>query len=259
MSPQHPRIILGTSLKMYFSHARTLEWTRSVAKILASSPAVTEGLVEFFVVPSYPALREVIQILKPNPVAAQNVASTEPGPFTGEVSAAELAEIGVSMVEIGHAERRRLLGETDEQIATKCSLVMRHGMTPLICVGEEKAGSPEEAARTVVAQVDSALASARERGTIGRVIVAYEPHWAIGADAPAPADYVRDVCGSAGDQLKARYGDLALLYGGSAGPGVLTSLGSAVDGLFLGRFVHDPRNVKRVIDEAAALIERSRV
>ena len=259
MSQQQPRIVLGTSLKMYFSHAKTLEWARSVATILASSPAVAEGLVEFFVVPTYPALREVIQIMDPNPVAAQNVASAEPGPFTGEVSAAELAEIGVSMVEIGHAERRRLLGETDNQIATKCSLVMRHGMTPLICVGEETAGSPEDAATTVVAQVDSALALAREHGPMGRVIVAYEPHWAIGAEAPAPADYVRHVCGSAGDRLKGRYDDMTLLYGGSAGPGVLTSLGSSVDGLFLGRFVHDPRNVKRVIDEATSLIEHSHV
>lgn len=259
MAPRQPRIVLGTSLKMYFSHARTLEWARSVAEILASSPAVTEGLVEFFVVPTYPALREVIQILEPNPVAAQNVASTELGPFTGEVSAAELAEIGVRMVEIGHAERRRLLGETDEQIAIKCSLVMRHGMTPLICVGEEKAGSPDEAASVVVTQVESALAPAREQGAVGRVIVAYEPHWAIGAAAPAPAAYVREVCRSAGEQLRTRYDDIALLYGGSAGPGTLTSLGDAVDGLFLGRFVHDPRNVKRVIDEATALIDDSRV
>ncbi|MFT8396513.1 triose-phosphate isomerase family protein [Propionibacterium sp.] len=257
MTADGPRILLGVSLKMYFSHAHTLEWAHSVSRILSASPAVTQGLIEFFVVPTYPALREVVQILQPNPVGAQNVASTEQGAFTGEVSAAELAEIGVSMVEIGHAERRSLLGETDADIAAKCSLVMRHGMTPIICVGEAAPGNSDDAASVVVSQVDAALALVKEQASTARVVVAYEPHWAIGAQHPAPAEYVRKVCGTAKDELTSRYQNLVLLYGGSAGPGTLNSLCNTVDGLFLGRFVHDPRNVSRVIDEATNLIEQS--
>jgi triosephosphate isomerase len=254
MTPQEPKIVLGTSLKMYFSHAQTLEWSRAVAEILAGSPAVSDGSVEFFVAPTFPALPEVIRIFAPNPVAAQNVASYERGPYTGEVSAAELAEIGVRIVEIGHAERRRLMGETDSQVAAKCALALRNGLTPLICVGESERGSVNHAVDVVTDQVNAALAEAGDAGPSARVLVAYEPHWAIGGAEPAPASYVGEVCQAARDRLGRPWGDLKLLYGGAAGPGTLTALGETVDGLFLGRFVHDPREVARVLDEAAALL-----
>lgn len=247
-------LLLGTSLKMYFGHQRTLAWAREVAAILAASPAVTDGRVEFFVAPSFPALPEVVRILAPHPVAAQDVAAAESGAFTGEVSAGELAEIGVRLVEIGHAERRRLFRETDAEIAAKCAVVLGRGLTPVLCAGEPEAGDPAAATDIVVDQVDAALAGSLRGDPARRVVVAYEPHWAIGAAEAAPATYVREVCGPARERLRDRYPGLALLYGGSAGPGTLTALGDVVDGLFLGRFVHDPRNVAAVLDEAAALL-----
>ncbi|WOP19093.1 triose-phosphate isomerase family protein [Raineyella sp. LH-20] len=248
------RIVLGTSLKMYFGHQQTLRWASAVADILAASPAVETGQLEFFLAPAFPALPETVRIFAPHPVAAQDVAAAEPGAFTGEVSAAELAEIGVRLVEIGHAERRRLFGETDAQIATKCAMALAHGLTPVLCVGEPELGTVAEAARVVVDQVDAALAAPLRDTPDRRVIVAYEPQWAIGAAEPAPADRIRAICDLVRDELRERYSDLVLLYGGSAGPGTLTGLGDAVDGLFLGRFVHDPRNVARVVDEAGRLL-----
>ncbi|QGF23522.1 triose-phosphate isomerase family protein [Raineyella fluvialis] len=255
MSTVRSHVVLGTSLKMYFSHARTLAWAKDVAAILAAAPAVADGRVEFFVAPSFPALPEAVRILAPHPVAAQDVAAAETGAFTGEVSAGELAEIGVRLVEIGHAERRRLFRETDAEIAAKCAVVLGQGMTPVLCVGEPEAGDPSTAADVVVDQVDAALSAALPATTPRRVIVAYEPHWAIGAAEPAPAAYVQETCGIARERLLQRYPGLTLLYGGSAGPGTLTALGDAVDGLFLGRFVHDPRNLAAVIDEASALLD----
>lgn len=254
MARSRPRILLGTSLKMYFGHQQTLQWAQAVAEILAASPAVADGRVEFFVAPAFPALPETVRILAPHPVAAQDVAAAEPGAFTGEVSAAELAEIGVRLVEIGHAERRRLFGETDATIATKCAVALRHGLTPVLCVGEREPEDAAAAARIVVDQVDAALSGPLRDTPDRQVIVAYEPHWAIGAAEPAPAAYVREVCGPAREQLQDRYPGLVMLYGGSAGPGTLTALGDAVDGLFLGRFVHDPHNVAAVIDEATSLL-----
>ena len=84
-----------------------------------------------------------------------------------------------------------------------------------------------------------------------RVIVAYEPYWAIGAAQPAPTGYVADVCQRVRAALAEHLDDVAIIYGGSAGPGLLTDLGGDVDGLFLGRFAHDPQAVAGVLAEAA--------
>ncbi len=250
--------ILGVSLKMYFAHERSLTWMRQVAAILADASAMTAGEVEFFAVPSFPALKDAVEILRPHAVGAQDVAATDLGAYTGEVSAAELAEIGVSIVEVGHAERRLLFGEDDAVVHAKCQQVLGHGLTPLLCVGEPSRVSSEEAATLVVSQVRSALlvdaAILREQ-----VVIAYEPHWAIGAPDAAPPDHVREVCRLVKNQLDADLPNLRLLYGGSAGPGTLTALGSAVDGLFLGRFAHDPANVAEILEEASARSRSARV
>lgn len=182
-------------------------------------------------------------------VGAQDLASEDSGAFTGEVSGVELAEVGARVVEVGHAERRRLFGETDEIVTQKTSAALRNALTPVLCIGESVKSDPAVAAAESMRQVVSAL----EGAPAGRVIVAYEPVWAIGAAEPAPAEYIRAVCAI----LRESVGDLAgrddsvVIYGGSAGPGLLTQLGSDVDGLFLGRFAHDTAALGRVLDEAA--------
>lgn len=241
--------LLGVSLKMYFTHERTLEWMRQVAGILSASQAVADGDIEFFVAPSFPALKDAVEILHPNPVGAQDVAATDLGAYTGEVSAAELAEIGVSLVEIGHAERRRYFGEDDETFRAKCRQVLNHDLTPLLCVGEPERQDPVDTVARVVSQASHALLGESDQVT-ERVVLAYEPYWAIGAAEAAPAEYVQQVCRLVKEQLQDRLPAMRLIYGGSAGPGTLTSLGDAVDGLFLGRFAHDPANVEAIIQEA---------
>jgi triosephosphate isomerase len=167
------------------------------------------------------------------------------------VSAAELAEVGVRLAEVGHAERRRWQGETDEVVAAKTAAAMRHGLTPVVCVGEVESGHPADAARESVRQLRSALTAA----PIGRVIVAYEPVWAIGAAAPAPPAHIRASCAALAAELtqSADRAGSTVIYGGSAGPGLLAALGDTVDGLFLGRRAHDPAGLLAVLDEAAAL------
>ena len=102
--------------------------------------------------------------------------------------------------------------------------------------------------RVVVDQVVSAL----PEGAAKRVLVAYEPVWAIGAAQPAPHDYISSVCHAVRLALGDRLGDFGIVYGGSAGPGLVAALGDSVDGLFLGRFAHDPAAVEAVLDELAA-------
>lgn len=248
-------VLVGISLKMYFGHAEAVAWFESVAALATGQPALADGSVRLVVLPSFISIPAAVARFDGTGVVigAQDVAAADDGPFTGEVSASELAEVGVGVVAVGHAERRRLFGETDTVVAAKTAAALRHGLTPLICVGET-AGLSVVAAATVIDQVDAALRGAPR----GAVIVAYEPVWAIGASAPADDDHITTVTLALRQhlaELPARVGS-SVIYGGSAGPGLLTRLGTAVDGLFLGRFAHDPGALARVLDEAAALARR---
>ncbi|MEO5535838.1 MAG: triose-phosphate isomerase family protein [Pseudolysinimonas sp.] len=244
-------LVVGVSFKMYFSHARARQWFAEVASSLGGHPALATGRVELFVLPTYLQIADAVEALSNTPirVGAQDVAATDEGSFTGEVSAAELAEIGATIAEVGHLERRALYGETDDIVAAKTAAALRAGLTPLICVGGSERDD-DDAGRAAVEQLERALAAA----PTGRVLVAYEPGWAIGAAQPAPASHIAAVSGALRASLsESERAGSAVLYGGSAGPGLLTELNGAVDGLFLGRFAHDPAQLARVVDDADAL------
>jgi triosephosphate isomerase len=250
-----PAFTVGVSLKMYFGHRRTLEWAARVAEIAQSHPAVASGAVELFVVPTFPALVPVGGLTAPAGIAlgAQDLFWEDAGAFTGEVSGAELREVGCSLVEIGHAERRALFGDDDERVRLKVAAAVRNDLVPLLCVGETERGSVEDAVGLVLAQIESALGSAAE----GRVLAAYEPVWAIGAPEPAEPAFIAGVVTALEEALTALPGRAGsrVIYGGSAGPGLLTALEGRVPGLFLGRFAHDPEAVRAILDEALALAE----
>ncbi|AOX64690.1 triose-phosphate isomerase [Curtobacterium sp. BH-2-1-1] len=250
-------LTIGVSLKMYFSHARTLEWAAAVADIARTHPAVQSGAVELFVIPTFPALVPVREVIGDAPVTlgAQDLAWADTGAFTGEVSGAELREIGVALVEIAHAERRSLFHETDEEIAGKVHAAFRNHLRPLICVGEATCASSETAVADVTAQLDRFLATATADGLAGPIIAAYEPVWAIGAPAPAPDEHIVAVLSGIEEHLASRpelAGSVAI-YGGSAGPGLLTRGQGRIGGLFLGRFAHDPAAIRTILDEAGQL------
>ncbi|WOF24277.1 triose-phosphate isomerase [Microbacterium betulae] len=251
-------VTVGVSLKMYFGHRQATEWFRTVAERVRAHAAVAAGDVELFVVPTYLQVLPAVAAFSGTPVrvGAQDVAAADAGAFTGEVSAAELAEVGVALAEVGHAERRALFAETDEITAAKAAAALRNGLTPVLCLGEDRRVHAEAAAEATVAQLRADLDGAPG----GRVVLAYEPVWAIGAADPAPAHHIRTVAGAlraALDDLPGREGS-SVVYGGSAGPGLLGSLGDDVDGLFLGRFAHDPDDLVAVLDEAAALARTRR-
>jgi triosephosphate isomerase len=246
--------MIGVSLKTYFGHRQATEWFEQVAERVRSHPAVASGDLGFFVIPTYLQIAEAVAAFADTPVriGAQDVSAFGAGAYTGEVSGAELAEVGVTIAEIGHAERRRLFGETDQEIAAKAAEALRCDLTPLLCIGEAQQLDTAGAANATVAQLHANLTGVPP----GPVIVAYEPVWAIGAPAPAPAGHIVAVGRAlrvALDALPEREGSV-VIYGGSAGPGLLTQLGDAVDGLFLGRFAHDPDNLLAVLDEACSLV-----
>lgn len=251
-------MLIGASLKMYFSHARTVEWTTEVARILAAHTA--RDAVTAFVIPQYPSIPAAIDAAGAFPAArlavgAQDVATEDAGPYTGEVSAAVLAELGCGYVEVGHAERRRMFGDTDDVVAAKTHAALRHGLIPIVCIGEPERVTPTEAVRVCTAQLRSAMSAAVAAGAEGPIVVAYEPLWAIGADAPAATDHIRRVCSELRAHLADRRPGASVIYGGSAGPGLLSLIADSVDGLFLGRFAHEPPAVRAILDEVGALSE----
>jgi triosephosphate isomerase len=249
-------VSVGVSLKMYFGHADARRWFERVAAVAAGHPAVVDGRVECFVIPTYLQVLPAVEAFRGTRVVigAQDVATEDVGAYTGEVSAAELAEVGVRLAEVGHAERRRLFGETEDVVAAKTAAALRNGLTPVLCLGEAERVEATDAASDVVRQLHTAIDAAPD----GRVLVAYEPVWAIGAPEPAPAEHIAEVARAVRAELDrtAGRGGSRVIYGGSAGPGLLTRLGDAVDGLFLGRFAHDPAALADVLDEAAALAGR---
>jgi len=243
---------VGVSLKMYFGHSEALDWCERVASIARSHSAVQSGEVELFVIPSFVSIPGALTALADTPVVvgAQDLASADRGAFTGEVSGLELTEMGVGVVEVGHAERRRIFGESDAIVASKTTAALRNRIAPVLCLGETERLDADAAAAVCVAQLASALADAPD----GRVIVAYEPVWAIGAAEPAAPLHIRAVCARLRTAIDAYPGHAGsiIIYGGSAGPGLLATLGDDVDGLFLGRFAHDTDALRSVLDEAAA-------
>jgi triosephosphate isomerase len=247
-----PSLTIGVSLKMYFGRAQTAQWCRAVADIAGCHPAVTGGHVRLVVLPSTPYLTETVNIFSSTRVqiGAQDLFWEDEGAYTGEVSGAQLRELGCDYAEIGHAERRRIFGEDDVTIAAKTAAAFRNRLTPLLCVGESKYSSVEAATAQCMWQLNSALSSVGDDVT-APMLVAYEPQWAIGATEPASAQHITAVCTALRAHLEgSRFTGSHVIYGGSAQPGLLTRIRGDIDGLFLGRFAHDPRAVSMILSEA---------
>ncbi|MDQ0675196.1 triosephosphate isomerase [Pseudarthrobacter siccitolerans] len=257
------KAIIGVSLKMYFGYQRSVDYCRDVAAIAFAHPAVQSGDIELFVLPTLPVLPEAARILGTAGAAsgAQDIFWEDEGAFTGEVGGRTVAELGGRYAEVGHAERRRIFGEDDRIIGLKTAAAYRNGLTPVLCVGELQQGSVEEAITRCTAEIDAAINRARSLAPARRTIVAYEPQWAIGAPEPATPEYISAVITGLDAHLRGLPGqaDSRVIYGGSAGPGLISKLDSAVAGLFLGRFAHDPQALKTILDETAARLAAAAV
>ncbi len=162
----------------------------------------------------FPYLAQAAERLAGTPVAwgAQNVSEHAQGAYTGEVSAAMLAEFGCRYVIVGHSERRSLYGETDELVAAKFGAVQAAGLRPILCVGEtlaeRDAGRTEE---VVARQLDAVLAKHAKAPTV----LAYEPVWAIGTGRTATPEQAQEIHAF----LRKRVAHGArILYGGSVKP-----------------------------------------
>lgn len=241
-------LYIGVSSKMYMGYADSLRWLRQLRHEVDTRPALAAGRVVPFVIPSFPVLPAAASIIEGSPLllGAQNSGWAD-GPWTGEVAPSMLAELGVTLVELGHAERRRHFHEDNAMVAQKVAAAWTAGMTPLLCVGELENAEPAAAAHVVYEQIAAAVG---DWDSAADLVIAYEPVWAIGAPEPAHPAYISAVVQALRDLLaQHQLAALPIIYGGSAKPGLLPEL-TGVSGLFLGRFAHDARNFGTVLDEA---------
>lgn len=247
-------VLLFTSLKTYFGYAETRRWIHAIARIVAEARESGSFPMEVAIFPDVVALSGVAPLFDGSGISlgSQDVAPDESGPQTGEVSARVLVEIGCTFVEIGHAERRLRFGETDELIRQKLANAVGHGLIPVLCVGEQR-GSGLPAAEFCEGQLLSALRGLDEPGLSTRLVIAYEPVRAIGAEESASPEQIVETVGALRRAAEAHPSvvDFQVIYGGSAGPATVPRLQSVIDGLFLGRFVHDPTELRRVIEAYA--------
>ncbi|NVN00505.1 triosephosphate isomerase [Arthrobacter sp. SDTb3-6] len=250
-------IVLGVSLKLYLDVADTMHWAQSVSKLTRTHPAIAQGRVRLFVLPSLPALPAVKDAFRGTPVSigAQDLFWKDRGAFTGAVSGTDLRAVGCSYVEVGHAERRTIFGDDDETVGRKLAAALRNHLTPVLCVGETEKSDSAQAALETVHELESALTDVVPSDGGHDLIVAYEPRWTIGQTQPASPEHIGRVITELRQRLASdhRIRASSVLYGGSAQPGTLSMLGRKADGLFLGRFAHDPKQFALILDEAAAL------
>lgn len=235
---------------MYFDIQSTLSYVRGVLQLDGDA---WNARLDLFVIPDFVTLMESARILESSSVmlGAQDTFWEDKGAYTGEVSPLVLRQAGARIVEIGHAERRAVFGETDDWVAKKAGAAARNGLIPLVCIGEKTYHNIASAAvgaavQECKPQVTSVLAAVPDDA---EVILAYEPVWAIGAAEPANPDHVVNVTKELRKLAGDRKGVTRILYGGSAGPGTFAKISEGVDGLFLGRFAHDIHNLKKVIQE----------
>lgn len=172
----------------------------------------------------YPYLAQAADLLGGTRVAwgAQDVSEHASGAYTGEVSAAMLAEFGCRYVLVGHSERRQLHGESDAAVAAKFAAVQASGMTPVLCIGETLAERDAGGTEAVVARQLGAVIAAAGGAAFGNAVVAYEPVWAIGTGRNASPEQAQAVHAFVRAQLAADdaavAGGLRILYGGSVKP-----------------------------------------
>jgi len=236
------RPLVSGNWKMHHDHVQAIRMVQDLG--LRLSTLDLSG-IEVSVHPPFTDLRSVQTVIEdrgvPVSLGAQHCNSHDEGAFTGEVSPPMLARLGVRYVIVGHSERRTLFHQSDAEVAATLRAVLRHGMKPIVCVGEteeERAAGLTD--KRLTEQTAAALGGMPAQQVSG-LVVAYEPIWAIGtgntaepSDAQVACSLIRSVVGSLADDEAA--GALRIQYGGSVRPDNTEELMAQpdVDGLLVG-------------------------
>lgn len=242
--------IVGMSLKIYIN---TMD---KATKLAEDSRERFQGIrdVDVFLIPSMGTVYPVSKVLQGTNIlyGVQNIAPIENGAMTGEFSIESALDLGCSLVEIGHAERKKIFKEDYGMINEKVKLTLGKGLMPIICIGENEQGEGREASlREQIIRVFDGVPGR----DMTRAVLAYEPEWAIGRATPAEASYVHESHEIIREILQEEFGrtardEVRIIYGGSVNKENALELTSHrdVDGLFIGRFGHDIDNFVEIVN-----------
>lgn len=254
MSSDRQPIVSG-NWKMNNNHYEAIQCVQKLAYLLQKEDF---DAVEVTIHPPFTDLRSMQTLIDADQLrlklGAQNCHSDDKGAFTGEVSPVFLAKLGVHYVIVGHSERREIFGESDEFIAAKVAAVLKHGMTPILCVGETLA---EREAGTTLDKVKRQVRIALEKRTneqVKSMVIAYEPIWAIGTGKIAsPADAQQVIAAIREEVASVASGPAAqairLQYGGSVKAGTIADIMRQpdIDGVLVGGASLDPTEFARIV------------
>ncbi len=247
--------LISGNWKMHHNHFEAIQ---TVQKLHYLVDKETTESVDVSIHPPFTDLRSIQTLIDaddlPFALGAQHCHWEDKGAFTGEVSPVFLAKLDVKYVIVGHSERRELFGETDEMVAAKVSAIQKHGMTPIVCVGEtldeREAGDTED---KVLGQIDTAVAG-RAKAQIASLVIAYEPIWAIGTGKTATSDDAQTVCHSIRERIRhltdsATADAVRIQYGGSVKAANIAELMAQpdIDGALVGGASLDPDEFAKII------------
>jgi triosephosphate isomerase (TIM) len=245
-----PRTIVAGNWKMYKTQAQTRAFFEA---FLPRAAHIAHG-IEIVVAPPFTALGAAREMLRDYPriaLGAQNVHWELEGAFTGEISVPMLLEYGVSYTIVGHSERRMYFNELDRTVNLKVKTLLAHGITPIVAVGETLAEREAGIAdRRVTAQTAAAL-DGLDREHVSRVVMAYEPVWAIGTGQncdPVEANRLMGLIRNCVSGLE----DVSILYGGSMKPDNVSTYAAQpnINGGLVGGASLDPNGFAELIESA---------
>jgi triosephosphate isomerase len=247
--------IIAGNWKMNQTHTEAIALVRTMSYELHEKDYER---VEVVVCPPFTSLRSVQLVLEdeyiPIALGAQNLHWEDEGAYTGEVSGGFLKALHCTYAIVGHSERRKLFGETDETVNKRLEAAFRHGLVPIFCVGEtleEREGGSTES--VVERQVRDGLTGfSNER--VGSIVVAYEPVWAIGTGRAATPEDANETISFIRKTLASTAGDdvaqlIRIQYGGSVTPGNIAQLMGQpeIDGALVGGASIDPKSFAMIV------------
>jgi triosephosphate isomerase len=245
------RVIAG-NWKMYKTLAETRAFFSSFLPLVANAKHC-----DIVVAPPFTAISTAFESAKGSAVAiaGQNVSWSKEGAFTGEVSAHMLAEAGCRYVIIGHSERRQLFRETDDNVAKKTLIALDSGLSPIVCLGETQEDRDAGLTEEVLSRQFTGGPGALTPDEFSRILVAYEPVWAIGTGRTATpeiaAEAHRLLRRCAGEKFSVRLASaLRILYGGSVKPDNIHGLMAQeeLDGALVGGASLDPKSFAALVN-----------
>ena len=253
------RPLVAGNWKMNLNHLEAIGTTQ---KLFFALPAKYYDHVDVAVLPPFTDLRSVQTVVEADTMrlryGGQDLSPEDSGAFTGDVSGAMLAKLGCTYVVVGHSERRTVHGEDDALVARKVAAALRHRLVPILCLGEgEDVRESGDHVAYCTGQLDRAL-EGLSADDAGRVVVAYEPVWAIGTGRSAGVGDAQEVCAALRARVRRTHGDavadgMRILYGGSVKSGNVKDLVGQddVDGALVGGASLDPEGFAELCALAA--------